>query len=54
MGGLGVGAVVGDEDVSCVSVGLMPAVDKVTGVWLMGDLDVDEACDVSTSCHRVE
>lgn len=31
-----------------VMVGTMPALSKVTNVWLTGEIEVDEACNV---CH---
>ena len=42
MGGLAVGGVEGD-----VTVGVMPALGKVTSLWMTGESDVEKACEVS-------
>ena len=38
-----------DGAVGVLSLGVMPAVGKVTGVWMIGEVEVDEACQVG---HR--
>jgi len=40
-----------NEADGAVSVGVMPALGKVTGLWLTGEMDVDEACNVSCTGH---
>jgi exosome complex component MTR3 len=62
MGGLGVGSVISQQDGErlvdpskdeeqtsdgCITVGVMPALNKLTNLWLSGELDVDDACQVS-------
>lgn len=34
------------EAMSSVSVGVMPALGKVTNLWLTGEVEIDEACQV--------
>ena len=63
MNGLGVGTVIakeangmmmldpisGEEDVAegVIGLGVMPALGRVTGIWMTGEMEVDEACQVS-------
>lgn len=55
MSGLGVGCVVrgkqGEEEApsSSVTLGVLPALNKVTNVWMTGVQDIDAVCDVSLS-----
>ena len=30
-----------------IALGVMPAVGKISGIWLSGEMDVDQASDVS-------
>ncbi len=57
MFGLGVGATVSklgsdnlvnpeEEGEAISTVGIMPALNKLTGLWLVGEVDVDEVCKV--------
>lgn len=32
---------------SAVALGVLPAIGKLSGIWLSGEVDVDSACDVS-------
>ncbi|CAD6572835.1 MAG: hypothetical protein TREMPRED_000640 [Tremellales sp. Tagirdzhanova-0007] len=71
MSGLGVGAVIakeangrmildpisGEEAVAegVISLGIMPALGRVTGIWMTGEMEVDEACqliDTATSASK--
>ncbi len=65
MNGLGVGSVIAKEAKrgmfldplreeeegaeGVVSLGVMPALGRVTGVWMVGELEVGEACQVSST-----
>jgi exosome complex component MTR3 len=52
MSGLGVGCVVRgseeEENVSSVTLGVLPALNKITNVWVNGVQDIDTVCEVST------
>ena len=50
MDGLAVGSSAGET--AKVTVGALPALGKVTSLWMTGRVDVDEACNVSLSWHR--
>lgn len=62
MGGLGTGTIIvkkgkellldpekGEEEgaAGVISIGVMPALGKITGLWLSGELEVEHACTVS-------
>lgn len=55
MSGLGVGCVIRGEEgddgktSSSVTLGVLPALNKVTNVWMTGVQDIDSVCDVSQS-----
>lgn len=64
MSGLGVGAVIADkkaeldgtseEKGECsVTVGVLPALNKVTNIWMTGSGDIDSVCNVSACHHSV-
>jgi exosome complex component MTR3 len=40
-----------EEGTATVAVGVLPALQKLSGVLLTGDVDVDEACQVGTWNH---
>jgi exosome complex component MTR3 len=62
MSGLGVGTVVRGQEgeagegggkgapASSVTLGVLPALNKVTNVWMTGVQDIDAVCDVSPGC----
>ena len=41
---LGIGATVMDSEEGVV--GVLPALDKLSGIWLTGDMSIEEACDL--------
>lgn len=48
MDGLAVGSSAGQE--AKVTVGALPALGKVTSLWMTGRVDLDDACRVSLKC----
>jgi exosome complex component MTR3 len=58
MSGLGVGCVVRgkteeEEPVASVTLGVLPALNKVTNIWMTGVQDIDSVCEVSSAEQRV-
>lgn len=69
MGGLGVGAVVSQQDGErkldpskeeeqaadgSVTVGVMPALNRLTNLWLSGEIEVSDACEVGHSRYLTD